>query len=94
MLILNLRAYPAWRVRVNGALVRPRGERADGLMVVPVPAGRDSIAVTWESTRDEVVGWGISGMAVLLLVGMGCWRWRRSLGRACAPREKCIEGMG
>jgi hypothetical protein len=76
MLILNLRAYPAWRVRVNGVLVRPRGERADGLMVVPVPAGRDTIAIAYRRTEDETLGWGISGVAVLLLIGMG-WRRRR-----------------
>jgi hypothetical protein len=78
MLILNLRAYPAWRVRVNGVLVRPRGERADGLLVVPVPAGRDTVEVTWGWTRDEVVGWAISGVAVVILVGMG-WRRRARL---------------
>ena len=74
LLVMNLRAYPAWRVRVNGMLVRPRGERADGLLAVPVPAGRDTVEVTWGWTRDEVVGWGISGVAVVILLGMG---WRR-----------------
>jgi hypothetical protein len=76
VLVLNLRAYPAWRVRVNGVLVRPRGERADGLMVVPVPAGRDSLAIAYGRTEDETVGWGISGVAVVILLGMG-WRRRR-----------------
>lgn len=80
MLILNLRAYPAWQVRVNGVLVRPRDERADGLMVVAVPAGRDSIAISYGRTEDETVGWGISGMAVVILAGMG---WKR---RARGPR--------
>jgi hypothetical protein len=74
MLILNLRAYPAWRVRVNGVLVAARGERADGLMAVPVPAGRDVIAIAYGRTEDETVGMGISGVSALLLIGVG---WRR-----------------
>jgi hypothetical protein len=79
VLILNLRAYPAWRVRVNGVLVRPRGERADGLMAVPVPTGRDLISIAYGRTEDETVGMGISGVSVLLLVGMG-WRRQRRCG--------------
>jgi hypothetical protein len=74
MLILNLRAYPAWRVRVNGVLVSARGERADGLMAVPVPAGRDVIEIAYGRTEDETAGLGISGVSVLLLLGVG---WRR-----------------
>jgi hypothetical protein len=76
MLVLNLRAYPAWRLRVNGVLVRPRGERADGLMAVPVPAGRDRVEIAYGRTEDETVGMGISGVSVLLLIGTG-WRRRR-----------------
>ena len=74
MLVLNLRAYPAWRVRVNGVLVRPQGDRADGLIAVSVPAGRDRVEIAYGRTEDEAVGMGISGMSVLVLVGMG---WRR-----------------
>ncbi len=48
VLVVNLRAYPAWRVRVNGVLVRPLGDRADGLLAVAVPAGRDRVEIAWE----------------------------------------------
>jgi hypothetical protein len=78
VLVMNLRAYPAWRVRVNGAIARPLGERADGLLAVAVPAGRDTVEVVWRATVDEVLGWGISGGAGLVVVGMVCWRRRRS----------------
>jgi hypothetical protein len=89
MLILNLRAYPAWRVRVNGVVVPARGERADGLIAVPVPAGRDVIEIAYGRTEDETVGMGISGMSVLLLLGMG---WRRTVPASGA--EPALEKNG
>ena len=74
MLILNLRAYPAWRVTVNGRLVEQRGERPDGLIAVPVPVGRDVVEVVYGRTVDETVGMGISGVSVLMLIGVGWGR--------------------
>jgi hypothetical protein len=74
VLVMNLRAYPTWRVRVNGVVVRPLGERADGLLTVAVPAGRDTVEVGWRATMDEIVGWGVSGVAVVV---MGMVRLRR-----------------
>ncbi len=38
-LVLRLRTFPAWQVRVNGNLIPTLPERADGLMAVPVSAG-------------------------------------------------------
>jgi hypothetical protein len=75
MLILNLRAYPAWQVRVNGTLVPPRSERADGLIAVPVPAGRDRIEIAYGRTEDETVGIAISAASLLLLLGVGWREW-------------------
>jgi hypothetical protein len=69
-LILRLRAYPAWRVTVNG---RPAGwqpQRGDGLMVVPVPRGMVNLAVDWSSTPDVVAGRWLSALAALLLAGL------------------------
>ena len=44
-LVLRLRRYPAWRVRVNGIDTHPIPGRQDGLMAVPVPKGNVDLAV-------------------------------------------------
>jgi hypothetical protein len=77
-LMLRLREYAAWKVHVNGNLVAfgadpllPRlPHRNDGLMVVPVPAGRVELAVDRATTPDEVTGRWLSAIALILLVGL------------------------
>ena len=79
-LVLRLRAYPAWVVRVNGVEIKERLERADGLVAVPVAAGHSQIDVAYGMTRDREVGDGISVVALCGvggLIGMG-WFRRRS----------------
>jgi hypothetical protein len=80
MLVLNLRAYPAWRVRVNGAEVPARSERADGLIAVTVPKGAVRVEIAWVRTRDAAVGWWISGVSGTLALGMMGMGWRRRYG--------------
>jgi hypothetical protein len=74
-LVLKLHRYPAWTVRVNGRLMNgdranalPR--RADGLLVVPVPAGPVELAVDWTATPDVLLGRWVSAASVLLLTGL------------------------
>jgi hypothetical protein len=72
-LILHLRAYPAWQIHLNGNLVAFGADptiphRDDGLMVIPVWAGRVDLAVDWETTSDAVVGRWLSGLALILLL--------------------------
>ena len=50
-LVLRLRSYPAWNVRVNGRGATSFG-RADGLTAVPVPQGPVDLTVDWTTTRD------------------------------------------
>jgi hypothetical protein len=66
-LILRLRSYPAWRVRVNGKLIDRLPERADGLIAVPVPQGSVSVTVDWTSTRDVFAGRCLSALALALV---------------------------
>ena len=69
-LILRLRSYPAWRVKVNGELVRTLPERADGLMAVPVPQGLVNLTVNWTTTPDIIVGRLLSALALVLITGL------------------------
>ncbi len=66
-LILRLRRYPAWQVRVNGQPSPTLPERPDGLIAVPVAQGRNVITVDWTATRDVWLARLISGAAFLLL---------------------------
>jgi hypothetical protein len=69
-LVLLLRRYPAWRVRVNGIDVNPIPGRQDGLMAVPVPKGHVDLAVDWTTTPDVLIGRLISGLALVLVTGL------------------------
>lgn len=78
-LILRMRSYPAWNVRVNGRVASGMPQREDGLMAVPVPGGPVRVTVDWSTTRDVL--WG-RWMSILALAFAGVlWvverRWSR-----------------
>jgi hypothetical protein len=75
-LILRRRAYPAWRVRVNGASVAVI-QRDDGLIAVQMQQGRVQLDVDWTTTPDVIAGRWISGLSVLAITGLGLLRRRR-----------------
>ncbi|MGA1982425.1 MAG: hypothetical protein ABSG84_08125 [Acidobacteriaceae bacterium] len=77
-LILRLRYYPAWSVTVNGLPVTARAERERGLMAVPVPQGKDLVAVDWTTTSDVVAGRWVSAVGLLLVAGL-YWFERKRL---------------
>jgi uncharacterized membrane protein len=80
-LILNLRAYPAWRVSRDGALVEERSERADGLIAFPVPAGSSHIDIAYATTGDVKLGDGITLAALCGTLGIvATGRTRRRSG--------------
>jgi hypothetical protein len=69
-MIVRLRAYPSWRVMVNGRLVRALPTREDGLMAVPVPQGPVDLTVDWTATGDVLAGRLLSALALLLLTAL------------------------
>jgi hypothetical protein len=69
-LILRLRYYPAWSVKVNEVPVTARPETERGLMAVPVPQGDAMVSVDWTTTSDVVAGRLVSGVALLLITGL------------------------
>jgi len=68
-LVLRLRTYPAWHIRVNGRPIGPMPSREDGLMAVQVPRGRVDLAADWTTTRDVLVGRLVS-LAALVLIAL------------------------
>jgi len=83
-LILNLRAYPSWRIALSrqGIAREPvSGEaaRADGLIAIAVPAGRSIIDIRYVEATDQIVGDAISGVALAALI------WFAFTGRKRTP---------
>lgn len=69
-LILRLRSYPAWAVKVNGRAAASLPLRSDGLLAVPVPQGPVDLTVDWTTTTDVVVGRSLSLLGVLTLTAL------------------------
>lgn len=65
-LVLRLFNYPAWRVEVNGRLVRTETRDMTGQMIVPVEKGANNVVITFARTVDRTLGLIISGIAILL----------------------------
>ena len=82
-LVLRLREYPAWTVRVNGNPVASRPVRDDGLMAIPLPAGSDTVSVDWATTPDVRLGRWISFVALLLVTTVGA-----TVGKRPQPKLK------
>jgi hypothetical protein len=61
---------------VDGQPVNRRPLREDGLMAIPVQAGRHVMEVRWQATRDVLAGRAISAIALLAL-GLVAMRERR-----------------
>jgi hypothetical protein len=80
-LILRLRSYPAWQVRVNGRPLSTLPERADGLVAVPVPEGNDHVTVDWTANEDTWIGRWLSTCALVLLVGLWWIEGKRAPAR-------------
>jgi hypothetical protein len=80
-LILRLRSYPAWQVRLNGATLNGLPERGDGLIAVPVPKGAAEVTADWTTTRDVVEGRWLSAIALAMLGFLFALERRLSKGR-------------
>jgi len=80
-LVLKLRSYPAWAVRVNGARPANLPQREDGLVAVPVAAGRVRVTADWTTTPDVWAGRGLTALGVLLLTGVCALELRRGRAR-------------
>jgi hypothetical protein len=88
-LVLNLRDYPAWQVRLNGQEITEKTARADGLIAFPVSPGRSRIDIAYTTTRDQRLGDGISLAAVCGALGLAAFGRRRSVSGAA--RSRIIE---
>ncbi|HEV2448564.1 MAG TPA: hypothetical protein VGS58_21675 [Candidatus Sulfopaludibacter sp.] len=66
-MVLRLRTYPAWRVRMNGQAAAQMPRRDDGLMAVPVPRGTVDLTADWTTTPDVMAGRLVSLVSLALV---------------------------
>jgi hypothetical protein len=69
-LILRLRSYPAWQIRLNGQLETKLPARADALIAIPVSQGPVNVSADWATTPDVILGRCVSLMALILLASL------------------------
>lgn len=75
---LPILAFPAWSVTVDGKPVALVADDAAGLMLVTLSPGEHRVSATWSALPAQVVGWWITGIAVLaLLATLAARRLRR-----------------
>jgi hypothetical protein len=67
-LILNLRDYPTWSITLNDALVMTRYYRPDGLIAIPIPAGRSTLSISYHRLRDQTAGNSITILSLVILI--------------------------
>ncbi len=71
--VISLRDYRAWKIAINGVPSTSYPHRVDGLIVLPVSAGRSTIDITYTRTWDQVAGWIVTALALCVLFAI----WRR-----------------
>jgi 6-pyruvoyl-tetrahydropterin synthase related domain len=80
-LILRVRSYPAWQIKINGKVTGDLPERPDGLIAVPVTKGHLEVTVDWTITSDVIEGRWLSALALALGVALFSLERRFSRGR-------------
>jgi hypothetical protein len=76
--IVNLQAYPNWRLLLDGHPADPGPTRPDGLLTIPIDAGTTYIAIRWHHGWDEWTGSLITAIALALTGWLAGRRYRRS----------------
>ena len=65
---LRLFQYPAWKVEVNGVAISAETHEVTGQMVIPLPAGKSEVQLTFVRTWDRLAGGLVSLITALLIV--------------------------
>src|SRR5947208_1453036 len=88
-LAIRLLDYPAWRVEVNGQSVTPQSRNGTAQMILPLPAGRARIRLSFKRTLDRDLGNVLSGVsAFALLAALWGVAGRRSRPRLEDSRDQ------
>jgi hypothetical protein len=75
-LALRLLNYPAWHVEVNGQAVTTEHPEQTEQMILEVPAGDSQISIEFRQTADRTIGAVMSGVSLLVALGLLAWPGR------------------
>jgi len=67
VLRLRIADYPAWRVRVNGAVVQQRLQEGSDEMLIDLPSGHSEVQINFIRTADRTISGAISATTALVL---------------------------
>lgn len=79
-LVLNRRQFPLWQLYLNHKAIAPTQNRTDGLLVLLLSPGTDTVDLLPARTPDHTVGLLLSLLAVLIAVGIQVTRSRKGAG--------------
>jgi hypothetical protein len=71
---LRLMYYPAWKVRVNGALGEAKPDANSGQMIIPLRPGLSRVEVNFGWTPDRLAGLTLSLAAIIVLAALTAGR--------------------
>ena len=77
---VRLLDYPSWVLKVGGSQIAARAAAETGQMLIPVPAGKHRVTLTFERTWDRTTGGAISVLSLVFLAAFAGVNQRR--GRA------------
>ncbi len=77
--------WPGWTAYVDGVKTPIEIADPDGWITFWVPAGTHDVRLRLEDTPPRGLGWGVSGLALLALIGLGAWGLRARPASTSAP---------
>jgi hypothetical protein len=73
-LTLNLLFYPRWKAFLDGATAPLQPQPSSGYVQIAAPAGAHQIALRYGTTPAELLGWTVSLVTLLTLLGLAVLR--------------------
>jgi hypothetical protein len=77
--------FPAWLVKIDGIETESYPDTETGLITVSLKPGEHRLVLSWKSMIEEMIGFVVSRVAVLLITLVGGLRLRRTV------LSKCVE---
>jgi hypothetical protein len=75
-------AFPGWELRVDGEPVATDLGLPEGFLVAEMPAGEYTVDLEFVNTPPRRLAWLISGISLVVTLGVGFWLRRSAAGRS------------
>ncbi len=77
VLVIPVFYFDGWTLLANGQALPVSYNQPQGYIQATVPAGNYSLSLRFENSLPRTVGTGLTILALLLLAGLGVYRWRK-----------------